>query len=165
VVVLAAGYDDKPTVPATSRLSSETLERVVEGIRVYRNLPGAKLIMSGRGYGDQPTEAAVMQQAAEALGVPAADIVQEAESDDTADEARFVRPMVGSDRVVLVTSGVHMERSVRLFEKQGMIVVPSPAGIWSDHFDPAPSCERLRWTEAAEHEWLGMLWARLRGTI
>ena len=165
VVVLGAGYDVRATVPVTSRLSAYTLERLVEGIRVYRRLPGAKLIMSGRGYGDLPTEAAVMQQAAEALGVPASDIVQEGESDATPDEARLVRQMVGSDRVVLVTSAVHMERSVRLFEKQGMSVIPAPAGFWPDQFSLWPNSERLGWVEGAEHERLGILWARFRGAI
>jgi len=165
VVVLGGGYETRETVPATSRLSPYTLERLVEGIRVYRKLPGAKLIMSGRGYGELPTEAAVMQQAAEALGVPAADILQEGESDDTPDEARLIRPMVGNDRIVLVTSGVHMERSVRLFEKQGMTVVPAPAGFWPEHFDPWPSSDRLGWVQGAEHERLGILWARLHGAI
>src|SRR3569623_1600682 len=104
-----------------------------------------------------------MQQAAEAQGVPAADIQQEAESDDTPDEARLFRAMVGNDRFVLVTSGVHMERSVRLFEMQGMTVVPSPAGFWPEHFDPWPSSDRQGWVQGAEHERLGSLWARLHG--
>lgn len=165
VVVLGAGYETRGSVPATSRLSLATLERLVEGIRVYRKLPGAKLIMSGRGYGDLPTEAAVMQQAAEALGVPAPDILQEGQSDDTADEARLVHPLVGNDRIVLVTSAVHMERSVRLFEKQGMTVIPAPAGFWPEHFNLWPNTERLGWVEGAEHERLGLLWSRLRGAI
>jgi len=165
VVVLGGGYDIRGALPPTSRLSHHTLERLVEGIRVYRALPGAKLIMSGRGYGELPTEAAVMQQAAEALGVPAADILQEGESDDTPDEARLIRPMVGKDRVVLVTSAVHMERSVRLFEKQGMTVIPAPAGFWPDHFGMWPTSERLELFEGAEHERLGILWARLHGAI
>lgn len=165
VVVLGGGYETRAEVPATSRLSQFTLERLVEGIRVYRELPGAKLIMSGRGYGDLPTEAAVMQQAAEALGVPAADIVQEGESDNTPDEARLIRPMVGDDRLVLVTSAVHMERSVRLFEKQGMRVIPAPAGFWPDSRSLWPTGERLGWVEGAAHERLGLLWARLHGAI
>ncbi len=165
VVVLGAGYDTRANVPVTSRLSNPTLERVVEGIRVYRNLPGSKLIMSGRGYGDEPTEARVMQRAAVALGVAASDNLGEGESDDTADEARLIRPMVGSDRIVLVTSASHMERSLRLFEKQVMTVVPAPAGSWPRTVDLLPNSERLGWVEGAEHELLGMLWARLRGAI
>jgi len=166
VVVLGGGYDDTGgAVPPTSRLSPFTLERLVEGIRVYRNLPGAKLIMSGRGYGALPTEAAVMQQAAESLGVPAADIRQEGESDDTPDEARLIQAMVGNDRIVLVTSAVHMQRSVRLFEKQGLTVIPAPAGFWPHNVDPWPNSDRLGWFQLAEHEWLGMLWARLHGQI
>jgi len=165
VVVLGGGYDARGSAPATSRLSTFTLERLIEGIRVYRNLPGAKLIMSGRGYGELPTEAAVMQEAAVELGVPVADIRQEGESDDTADEARLIRPMVGGDRIVLVTSGVHMDRAVRLFEKQGLTVIPAPAGFWPPRAELWPNSDRVGWVQQAEHEWLGMLWARLRGQI
>lgn len=166
VVVLGGGYETSAGVPPTSRLSSATLERLVEGIRVYRRLPGAKLIVSGGGRGDgEPTQAQMMVEAAAALGVPVADTVQEGNSDDTADEAALVHDIVGNGRVVLVTSAVHMRRSVRLFEKQGMTVVPAPAGYWTAEGNLLPNSERLGQSDAAEHEYLGMIWGRLRGRM
>ncbi len=166
VVVLGGGYETTPAVPPTSRLSGATLERLVEGIRVYRRLPGAKLILSGGGGGEGiPSEAQMMVEAAEVLGAPPADTIQEGRSDDTQDEAVLVHDLVGNARVVLVTSAVHMRRSIKLFEKQGMTVVPAPAGYWPDRMEPLPDSERIAECDAASHEYVGMLWARLRGTM
>jgi uncharacterized SAM-binding protein YcdF (DUF218 family) len=169
VVVLAGGYDPAPGMPATVRLSGYTLERLIEGIRIYRALPGSKLVMSGgRAPGHPPGElpaSEVMVQAAEALGVPRADTVQEARSLDTHDESVFVRELVGNDRFVLVTSIVHMRRSMGLFEKQGMTPIPAPAGFSSTEVGFTPSVQQVAVIEDAEHEYIGMLWSRLRGQL
>ena len=169
VVVLAGGYDPSPGMPATARLSGSTLERLIEGIRIHRVLPGSKLVMSGGripGHpADETAESEVMVQAAEELGVARADTVQEARSLDTQDEAVFVRELVGDDRFVLVTSLIHMRRSLGLFAKQGMTPIPAPAGLGHDEIRWTPSFHQFADVEAAEHEYVGILWSRLRGQI
>ena len=168
VVVLAGGYDPSPDFPATSRLSGATLERLVEGIRIHRLLPGSKLLMSGGtlpGHRDDVPESEVMVQAAESLGVSRADTAQENRSLDTQDEAVFVRDIVGHDRFVLVTSIMHLRRSMKLFEKAGMAPIPAPAGYGSDTINLAPSVNQVALVEAAEHEYFGTWWSRLRGQI
>jgi uncharacterized SAM-binding protein YcdF (DUF218 family) len=49
VVVLAGGHKSDPAIPVTSQLSGESMIRLVEGIRILRESPGAKLILSGGG--------------------------------------------------------------------------------------------------------------------
>ncbi len=165
VVVLGSGYSTKAGIPATGRLSSSGLVRLIEGIRLTRALPGSRLLLSGGiAYGGVP-QAEVMAQAAESLGVARADMVLESKSDDTQDEARLVREIVGDERFVLVTSTMHMRRSVRLFEKQGMKPIAAPAGFWSDQTGLLPSSQHLTMADAADHEYIGMLWAKLRGTM
>ena len=168
VVVLGGGYDPSPDLPATSRLSGATLERLVEGIRIHRVLPGSKLLMSGGtrpGHADDVAESEIMVQAAEELGVRRADTAQESRSLDTQDEAMFVRDIVGHDRFVLVTSSMHLRRSVKLFEKAGMAPIPAPSGYGSDSMSWAPSVNQVALIEAAEHEYFGTWWSRLRGQI
>jgi uncharacterized SAM-binding protein YcdF (DUF218 family) len=168
VVVLAGGYDPSPDLPATSRLSGATLERLVEGIRLHRLLPGSRLLMSGGvlpGHpGDEPVSE-VMVQAAEALGVSRAETAQENRSLDTQDEAMFVRDIVGHERFVLVTSHMHLRRSMKLFEKAGMAPIPAPAGNGPDTIDLNPSVNQVALVEEAEHEYFGTWWSRLRGQI
>lgn len=168
VVVLAGGYDPSPGLPATSRLSGPTLERLVEGIRIHRLLPGSKLLMSGGtmpGHENDVAESEIMVQAAEVLGVPRSETAQENRSLDTQDEAVFVREMIGKDRFVLVTSVMHLRRSMKLFEKAGLAPIPAPAGYTPGTISLAPSVSQVAWVQAAEHEYIGTWWSRLRGQI
>jgi uncharacterized SAM-binding protein YcdF (DUF218 family) len=168
VVVLAGGYDPSPGLPATSRLSGATLERLIEGIRIHRLLSGSKLLMSGGtrpGHPDEIAASEVMVQAAEELGVPRAETARESRSLDTQDEAVFVREVVGQDRFVLVTSAMHLRRSMRLFQKRGMAPIPAPAGPGSGGISLVPSANQVALIEAAEHEYLGLWWSRWRGQL
>src|SRR5512135_2724245 len=47
IVVLSGYGESHPAFPVTSNLSGETVGRLTEGIRLYRLLPGSKLIVSG----------------------------------------------------------------------------------------------------------------------
>jgi uncharacterized SAM-binding protein YcdF (DUF218 family) len=69
IVVLGAGCSKDPRVPATARLNQNGLQRLVEGVRLYRTQPGTKLLLSGGGEGGVIV-ADVMAQAAQDLGVP-----------------------------------------------------------------------------------------------
>ncbi len=165
IVVLGSGYSDVPQVPPTFRVDATGLERLVEAIRLYRTRPGAKLVLSGGTAWGNVSQAQVLAQAAEVLGVPRSDMVLEAASDDTQDEAVLVHAIVRDEPFVLVTSVLHMRRSMRLFQKQGMKPVPAPAGYWPNRYAVLPSSGQLATTDAAEHEYIGMLWSLLRGTI
>ena len=165
VVVLGSGYSTLGRVPPNGRLDTASLERLVEGIRLYRALPGSKLITSGGVAYGEVSQASVLADAAVALGVPRGDIVLEGKSMDTADEAKLVQDIVGTDRFVLVTSTTHMRRSLGLFEKRGLHPVPAPAGFWPSGKFPLPGASFLAASDRADHEYIGLLWATLRGQI
>ncbi|MES1204441.1 MAG: ElyC/SanA/YdcF family protein [Pseudomonadota bacterium] len=165
IVVLGGGFSSRTDAPPTSRLSSASLGRLVEGIRLQRQLPASKLVLSGgRASGDVPL-AEVMAQAALSLGVRRADMVLETRTDDTEDEARLIRGIVGDDRFVLVTSSTHMRRAMRLFENRGMKPIAAPADAAAGGTSWLPSGGSLVVAEQADHEYVGMLWAWLRGTL
>ncbi len=166
IVVLGGGMTDDPHVPFTSRISAESLARLAEAVRLYRLMPGCRLILSGGAAWGRAPEAGVMAQAAEALGIPARDILREDRSKDTEEQAALIGGMVGKDPFVLVTSASHMPRSVALFRKRGMSPIPAPAAFQAledrspVRFHPAVSA--LRKSEMAFHEYLGGLWSSLR---
>jgi len=120
--------------------------RLLEGVRVYRLLGHPKIIVSGgvtgRDQGARP-EAEGMRDVIARLGVPVEDIIVEAESKTTREEASIVARMLG-DRsrqpIVLVTSPTHMVRSLNVFRAAGLDPIPSAAPYKSDH-----SLEQLRW--------------------
>jgi uncharacterized SAM-binding protein YcdF (DUF218 family) len=171
VVVLGGGHGADSQIPLTSHLSDPGLKRLLEGIRIYRENPGSKLLLSGgRGYRAIP-EARVAQDVAIFLGVDKDDIILEPDSMDTKDQARLLKPMIGKDPFVLVTSALHLPRAMALFRKQGMDPIPGPAEIPSREkgelaprrFFPQP--EALDKSSQAIHEYVGLVWARLRGQI
>lgn len=145
-------------------------ERPAEAVRLYRELPGIRLILSG-GPGLGYTGAAILSQLTLFMGANPQDILLECESQDTEAEARLIKELVGKDRFILVTSASHMPRSMGLFKKQGMDPIPAPCGhlaagsldfsLWSFY----PAARNLVSAEKAFYEYLGLAWAWLRGAI
>ena len=171
VVVLAGGHKSDPNIPVTSRISGHSMIRLVEGIRILRKNPGARLILSGGGAVDPVPEARVMAEISQFMGVSKDDMIIESASNDTKDQAWLIKPIVGTAPFVLVTSATHMPRSMALFQKMGMRPIPGPAGTTSRikmPFSPQdifPSVSSLNSTTEAVHEYLGLLWGKLKGQI
>lgn len=171
VVVLGGGHISDSRVPITSQISGTSLVRLIEGIRLHRLLPGSKLILSGGGGFDPVPNANIMADVAMAIGVEKKDLILEPVAQDTRGNARLIQKIVGGDRFILVTSASHMPRAVALFKKLGMRPVPAPTGHQvkeRQEMSPAmffPSPDNLRRAEIAFHEYLGSVWARIRGQI
>lgn len=170
IVVLGGGHKSDSKVTAVANLSPSTLYRLVEAIGLHRRIPGSKLIVSGSDVFRLDSEAQAMAKVAEALGVDRQNIVLEEQSNDTEEQAVFIKRIVGGDPFIMVTSASHMARAVALFQKQGMNPVPAPTRhrivegtlMPRDYF---PSPENLENSEVAVYEYMGMMWARLRGKV
>ncbi len=171
IVVLGGGHVSDPALPANSQISAAALERVVEGVRLYKSMPGSKLLLSGGVVFDPLPEAKVMARVAGVLGVKPQDIRLETESRDTAGQARIVADLLGRERFILVTSAAHMPRAMALFRKRGVEPIPAPTDfrVRDAHgSEPAqffPGTGALGQVEIAAHEYLGLAWAWLRGAI
>lgn len=172
IAVLGGGHAPDSRLPATGQLSEPASARLIEAVRLHRQLPGSKLILSGGAVYSRVDEAQVMAKAATVLDVKAKDIVLEQQSRDTEEQAVRVREIVGKDRFVLVTSAAHMPRSMALFKKAGLEPIPAPAHflapVAARQIDPGmffPNAESLRKSESAVHEYLGILWAKARGKL
>lgn len=93
----------------------------------------------------------------------------EGRSNNTAENAAFTAALLkpaGISRILLVTDAMHMPRSRAIFETMGFDVVPAPTIFFSRENLSAlaflPGGEGLRRSEHALHEWIGMVWYRLR---
>jgi len=171
VVVLAGRHTNDPQIPLDSRLGEDTLARMAKAIQLHRRLLGRKLILSGGGWMNAIPAAEHMARFAEDLGVNREDILLESKSQDTEDEARLIRPMVGGEPFILVTSASHVPRSMALFQNMGMNPIAAPTDYlarqsWSLEVDELyPGSEGLGFAERAVYEYLGIAWAKLRGKI
>jgi uncharacterized SAM-binding protein YcdF (DUF218 family) len=149
-------------------------ERTLEAARLYHLVNPRWVISSGgRVLADDPDlpAAHVMRDALVQLGVPADRVVLEDSSRTTRDEATAVKallPSLGVDHVILVTSAVHMRRSVGVFNSVGLAVIPAIArgaphiadGGWLTWL---PSGDGLDESQAVSHEVLGLAYYWVRG--
>lgn len=169
VVVMGASQQQTPRLPETNRLNSAGMYRLLEGIAVYRANPASKLIVSGGG-GEQQSFAEVAARVAEILGVPAEDILTQPYSHNTEQEVGLLAPMVGQQPFAVVTSAAHMPRTMNLFAAAGLHPLAVPTHF-QDRFNPhpnwrdftLPSADSLLRAQFALHEYIGMLWLRIKG--
>jgi uncharacterized SAM-binding protein YcdF (DUF218 family) len=168
VVVLGGGQVCEAGLPATVQLGGSSLARLVEGIRIHRELTGSRLLLSGGAVFAPVPESETMAAAARSLGVDADRIFLETASRDTAEQAMMVRSIVKEDETVLVTSAHHMPRAIRLFQQVGLKPIPAPTEYMSKEnpglspLDFFPRAAELGKVEAALHEYLGLLWSTVK---
>jgi uncharacterized SAM-binding protein YcdF (DUF218 family) len=169
VVVLGAASSLIPGASATGRLSTSGLERIVEAVRLLKVLPNARLVVSGPTVPGRQSHATVLARAAESLGIAASRISLIETARDTEDESQAVARIAGGAKVALVTSAWHMPRAARLFRAAGVSIVACPTDFAARRSGSAGwgalmcDSESLETSTLAVHEWLGLLWLRLRG--
>ena len=132
VVVLGGGIKEWKEPRPWPDLS-EGGDRILYGAQLYNQYKGSILILSGgridweKGIG--PSESKDMAEIAEYLGVPRAAIIQDPNSRNTHENAVNVRKIMdesGIDRVLLVTSAMHMPRALWMFRREGIDATPAP---------------------------------------
>jgi uncharacterized SAM-binding protein YcdF (DUF218 family) len=169
VVVLGGGHADMAGLSAINKLSDSARARLMEGVRLLGALPDARLVVSGRGTGDNPSHAAILEAAAVSLGVAPGRIVRLDTPRDTEEEARALAPVVGRERFALVTSAWHLPRATALMRKAGLDPVPCPSDFQAKSnpefrlMDYTWDTEALGRSTAAVYERIGRLWSILRG--
>ena len=127
------------------------------------------MILSGGAVFDPLPNAEAMASTVRLFGVKEEDIVLESQSMDTEDEARLLAPLLKKEPFYLVTSAVHMPRSMALFVKQGTNPIPAPAdySFQSSNIPfllrVLPNVNAFQQSERAMREYMGITWSRLRG--
>lgn len=128
VLVLGGGFTNDTSLPPNSRLASNSLTRVVEGIRVHRLIPNSTLIFSGKASKGETTIAETMLATALSLGVDSTKVRLMKEPSTTAKEADYYKANFHNDstQLIIATSAMHMPRAMLTFEKRGLQPIPAP---------------------------------------
>ncbi|NEQ45555.1 MAG: YdcF family protein [Leptolyngbya sp. SIOISBB] len=164
---------------------TEAGDRVLHGAQLYNAGKAPKLILSGgriawRGGG--PPESDDMAQIAEAMGVPSTDILEDPTSLNTYQNAVNVKAILaqeGMNRILLVTSAMHMPRSLAIFKKQGIEAISAPTDFLISERRVAevtgtrqaillsllPDAGNLDDVSRAMKEYIGLFVYRLRGWV
>lgn len=164
VVILSGGQTQGEGMPPNALLSSASIKRLTEGVRLLRTLPDAKLVLSGGSTDGEQTEAVLLAQLTGWFSIPSERVVLEQESLNTADQARELRSIVHSDPFYLVTSATHMPRAMALCREEGLNPVAAPTDftyLWySSSWEKMviPNAYNLTYFSVAMHEVLGRVW-------
>jgi uncharacterized SAM-binding protein YcdF (DUF218 family) len=169
IVVLAGAVDIRRAERPRAVVKYGTYLRCEHAAHLYKDWRPRPVLVCG---GAIPEYSIAMRQVLEDQGVPAAAIWTEQRSRDTYENGLYAAQILrakGIQSVALVTEAYHMYRAVRVFRKQGLIVVPAPCGFrhtrWSLGLRQLlPSPNAVGETEDALHEWggLALYWARGR---
>ncbi len=173
IMVLASGFVPDTILHASQQLGGVTFKRLMEGVRIYNALEDYRplLVFSGTAPEDVPiTQAAVQARAAMDVGVDGEDIRlhDSPEVVNTASEARIFAEKFGKGQaLILVTSALHMPRSMYWFRYYGLEPIPAPTdfAVKTDRYrfnwDVWPSTENIRTMDRIFHEYIGWVWARI----
>lgn len=163
IVVLGSHYAPREALPVTAALGSEGLARIVEGVRLARVFPEARLVVSGGAVGGYQPSALGYAALARELGLDGNRMVVIDSPRDTAEEAAAVVKLLGATQFVLVTSASHMPRAMQLMSAAGARALAAPtaqrvhpdiAWTWRSFL---PRASALRGSEMALHEYIGLL--------
>lgn len=172
-IVLLGGAIRGDTHMGTLGDLNQQADRLVYAVALYKAGKAPRIVVTGGGEPDARSEAAIMYDLLQVMGVPARAIVQEGRSRDTYQNALYTAVVLnnlGIRKVLLVTSAFHMRRSEALFAAQGIEVIPAPTDyqrLIATGAVPAwlPSVSALWRTTHAMHEHLGYWVYRHRGWL
>lgn len=142
--------------------------RLVEAAQIYQACKKAgagtgadcKILVSGgdaRHHGEP--EAVVYRRELVALGIDSADVLMEPKSMNTWQNAQFSRAALADyapDRTVLVSSAIHLRRSLLYFAHFGMTPIAVRADDLQATASPLPMAYNFALTDFALHEWIGI---------
>ncbi len=185
IVVLGGGI--RPQVAPRPWIDvTEAGDRTLYGAQLYRQGKAPLVILSGGRIewkgGGSASESEDMAKLVQALGVPTEAIVQDPTSLNTRENAVNVKKILqqrGIGKVLLVTSAMHMPRSMAIFQKLGIDAIAAPTDFLISNqeirepqqttqaaiLNLLPDSDNLdRFTRALK-EYLGFAIYRLRGWV
>jgi len=163
VAVLGSGYTPHDGVPVTAALDGDGLTRVVEAVRLARELQGSRVIVSGGAPPGMFPPAHGYAELARDLGIEEQRLVMLDTPLNTRAEANLIASLVGKSPFILVTSAYHMPRAVRELQYAGASPIAAPTGqLVRDHSVGdvrrwLPTSSGLFKVERALHEYAGLV--------
>jgi len=173
VVLSSSAVPPGPTVPEPY-VGWDTYPRCKYAAWLYLHWRRVPVIASGGRIGKEPfLIARLMRTTLEAEGVPAEAILTEERSTSTYENGLFTAELLRSRnirKIALVTEAHHMLRSDKVFRKLGIGVAPAPCAFYTAGFELDlralfPSGQAITVNDNVLHEWVGLLWYKLRGRI
>jgi uncharacterized SAM-binding protein YcdF (DUF218 family) len=179
-IVVLGGVTKPRIAPRPWYEVNEAGDRILYGSWLYKQGKAPTLLVTGGradwyGEGGNP-ESEDMAAIAEAMGVPRSAILQEPDSLNTRENAVNTKQILsqkGINKILLVTSALHMPRSMAIFRKLGFEAIAAPTDFfvvqnqnnkgWAILLDLLPNADALKDTTNAIKEYIGLLVYQMSG--
>lgn len=160
IAVLACGQYPDDSLPVVSQWPRCSMQRLLHGARMYQHSPRPVLVTGGMILDSPKPFAEHAKQLLIELGVDEKDIVVIPEGENTHQEARAIKALVGNRQLALVTSASHMPRAVRYFDNYSIATIAVPVDHSGtsdiDYKLTVPNAASLQRTHKAFREYLGL---------
>jgi uncharacterized SAM-binding protein YcdF (DUF218 family) len=174
IVVLSGGFYQADGPRTAPELDEDTQSRCLRGLELYRQGKRCPIVVSGgEASSSRPTCADAMRDFLVRWGANPSDILVDKQSRTTYENAVESRKLLEQNhlrKIILVTSALHLHRSVACFRKQDIEVLPCACQFRATPSDGSrysflPSSSALQDSQRVCHEWLGMAWYWFKGRI
>jgi uncharacterized SAM-binding protein YcdF (DUF218 family) len=174
MIVLGGGFESEVTTARGGYELNAAGDRFVEALRLAQKFPQAMIIVSGGDgsiSGRYEGDAVISRRFFSAFGIDKNRVLEEPTSRTTFENAVNTRVLLaekGLSGCLLITSGFHMPRSVGIFRKLDIDVVPWPVDYRSEGrgelgLDLSQPSQNAQLVSTAVREWMGMVGYYLAG--
>ena len=184
-IILLGGSTRVPTPPRKTVEITEAGDRVLYAAHLYKEGKAPLIIATGGRIAwlqNAPPEADSMKHLLLEFGIPESAIIEETQALNTYQNALYTKEILeerGIQKSLLVTSASHITRSLLVFKKQGINVIPAPTDFLVTQLDwqqlnstpqaillnSLPDAGRLQQTTQALKEYLGIVVYWLKGWL
>ncbi|MDM9626849.1 YdcF family protein [Rhizobium sp. S152] len=168
MIVLGGGFENEVNTARHGIEMNAGGDRFIEALRLARKYPQSRILVSGGDgsmSGVYEGDAVMSGRFFPLFGVPKERLVEETTSRTTFENAANTKDLLaasGLSDCLLITSGYHMPRSVGIFRKLGIGVVPWPTDyrtdgrerLGLDFTQPSRNAQNLA---TAIREWFGLV--------
>lgn len=179
-IVLLTGGEVPPVPPRSYTEVNAAGDRILHAVRLFKTDLVPRIVITGGKIPLISLSNASVSSMTAALITQLFDInpdliVLEEEAKNTAEHPHYLLKMFEERgwplKIILVTSAMHMYRSVKVFEKKGFTVYPAPTDYRSNEnllgsiMFFLPSASALQISSSTLHEYYGILAYRLMGKL
>lgn len=174
MIVLGGAFENEVNTARHGIEFNAAADRFIEALRLAQKYPQSRILVSGGDgsmSGSYEGDAAASGRFFPLFGVERDRLVEETTSRTTFENATNTRELLASQGLshcLLITSGYHMPRSVGIFRKLGIDIVPWPTDYRTDGevrigFDFTQPSLNAQNTATAVREWFGLFGYYLAG--
>ncbi len=171
-IVILSGTVHHPTKNRPYSLPApDTYERLQHGVWLFKHWKPLPILVSGGPVDGYEPYAATMKRVLESEGIPEERIWLDDRSRSTRENAIYSSRILrqhGIGHVALVVEANSMPRAAAVFRKEGITVISAPIRFTELNYDLSdivPNWRAIALNSETLHEYVGLIWYRLRGWI